>query len=413
MSENNVRIPKDFATAVKDIKLAILQTRAKAARLANAEALKLYFYVGGYISRKTRNAKWGSGAIDALSNRLQVELPGLRGFSPGNIRKMRLFFEAWAPFMSIRSLPTNELEMMPIRHLPSDEICSLPTNEIQQLPTVEFDDDFLSAFLAVGFTHHVAIFMAAKDTDERLYYVMACAKEHWNVQQLESHLRADDYHHIGALPNNFGKTLSPMALATKAVRSFRDEYLLELVNLDNVDAAHDQDVDERVLAKELVVNIEKTIAALGGSDFCFMGREKRLVVEGEELYVDLLFYHRSLQAMVAIELKMGKFRASYLGQLSQYLSVLDAVEKKPNENPSIGLLLCEKMNKPVVQLTVQGYSQPIGIATYQALKNIPQPYKMLAPVIDGVRRVMAEYKREQPAPAGVKPAKKRKTRALK
>ena len=408
-----VTIPKDFSDAVKDIKLAILQARAKAARLANAEALKLYFYVGGYISKKTRNAKWGSGAIDALSNRLQVELPGLRGFSPGNIRKMRLFFEAWAPFMSIRSLPTNELEMMPIRHLPSDEICSLPTNEIQQLPTVEFDDDFLSAFLAVGFTHHVAIFMAAKDTDERLYYVMACAKEHWNVQQLESHLRADDYHHIGALPNNFGKTLSPMALATKAVRSFRDEYLLELVNLDNVDAVHDQDVDERVLSKELVANIEKTIAALGGSDFCFMGREKRLVVEGEELYIDLLFYHRSLQAMVAIELKMGKFRASYLGQLSQYLSVLDAVEKKPHENPSIGLLLCEKMNKPVVQLTVQGYSQPIGIATYQALKNIPQPYKMLAPVIDGVRRVMAEYKHEQPAPAGAKHAKKRKTRALK
>ena len=255
--------------------------------------------------------------------------------------------------------------------------------------------------------------MAAKDTDERLYYVMACAKEHWNVQQLESHLRADDYHHIGTLPNNFRKTLSPMALATKAVRSFRDEYLLELVNLDNVDAVHDQDVDERVLSKGLVANIEKTIAALGGSDFCFMGREKRLVVEGEELYIDLLFYHRSLQAMVAIELKMGKFRAAYLGQLSQYLSVLDAVEKKPNENPSIGLLLCEKMNNPVVQLTVQGYSQPIGIATYQALKNIPQPYKMLAPVIDGVRRVMAEYKREQPAPAGVKPAKKRKTRALK
>ena len=190
------------------------------------------------------------------------------------------------------------------------------------------------------------------------------------------------------------KTLSPMALASKAVRSFRDEYLLELVNLDNVDAVHDQDIDERVLSKELVANIEKTISALGGNDFCFMGREKRLVVEGEELYVDLLFYHRSLQAMVAIELKMGKFRASYLGQLSQYLSVLDAVEKKPNENPSIGLLLCEKVNKPIVQLTVQGYAQPIGIATYQALRNIPQPYKTLAPIIDGVRKVMVEYKRE-------------------
>ena len=200
-------MPSDFVSAVKDIKLAILQARAKAARLANAEVLKLYFFVGGYISKKTRNAKWGSGAIDALSNQLQVELPGLRGFSPGNIRKMRLFFEAWVPFLSIRSLPTNELELMPIRHLASVENCSLPTNENRQMSSADFEDGFVSAFLAVGFTHHVAIFMAAKDTDERLYYVMACAKEHWNVQQLDSHLRADDYHHIGALPNNFEKAL--------------------------------------------------------------------------------------------------------------------------------------------------------------------------------------------------------------
>ncbi len=381
-------IPKDFATAVKDIKLAILQARAKAARLANAEALKLYFYVGGYISKKTRNAKWGSGAIDALSNRLQVELPGLRGFSPGNIRKMRLFFEAWAPFMSIRSLPTNELEMMPIRHLQSDEICSLPTNEIRQLPPVEFDDDFISAFLAVGFTHHVAIFMAAKDTNERLYYVMACAKEHWNVQQLESHLRADDYHHIGTLPNNFEKTLSPMALASKAVRSFRDEYLLELVNLDNVDARADQDVDERVLSKALVADVEKTIQALGGDDFCFMGREKRLIIENEEVFIDLLFYHRSLRAMVAVELKMGKFRPSYLGQLELYLSALDATVRHPDENPSIGLLLCEKMNKGFVEFAVRDKSKPLGIATYSTLRSIPKPYKTLAPVIEGVRRIL-------------------------
>lgn len=95
--------------------------------------------------------------------------------------------------------------------------------------------------------------------------------------------------------------------------------------------------------------------------------------------------------MVAIELKMGKFRAAYLGQLSQYLTVLDAIERKPNENPSIGLLLCEEVNKPIVQLTVQGYSQPIGIATYQALKKIPEPYKSLAPVIDGVRKVLVEH----------------------
>ena len=395
-------MPSDFVSAVKDIKLAILQARAKAARLANAEALKLYFFVGGYISKKTRNAKWGSGAIDALSNQLQVELPGLRGFSPGNIRKMRLFFEAWVPFLSIRSLPTNELELMPIRHLASVENCSLPTNENRQMSSADFEDGFVSAFLAVGFTHHVAIFMAAKDTDERLYYVMAYAKEHWNVQQLESHLRADDYHHIGALPNNFEKALSPMAQATRAVRSFRDEYLLELVNLDNVDARGDQDVDERVLSKALVADVEKTIQALGGDDFCFMGREKRLVFEDEEFFIDLLFYHRGLRALVAVELKMGKFRPAYLGQLNFYLSALDRLVKREDENQSIGLLLCEEMKKPVVQLAVQDVSKPIGVATYKTLKSIPQPYKTLAPVIEGVRRVMANARAESES----KPKKK-------
>jgi hypothetical protein len=112
--------------------------------------------------------------------------------------------------------------------------------------------------------------------------------------------------------------------------------------------------------------------------------------------------------MVAIELKMGDFHPGYLGQLNFYLSALDKLMKKPDENPTIGLLLCEKVNKPVVELAVQGYSQPIGIATYQALKNIPQPYKVLAPIIDGVRRVMTEYKREQSADVSGKHEKKRK-----
>ena len=209
------KLPKDFALAVKDIKLAILQARTKAARLANAEALKLYFFVGGYVSKKTRNAKWGSGAIDALSNQLQVELPGLRGFSAANIKYMRIFFDEWARWFEIRHLPSDENRqtasdedaLMPIRHLPSDELT----------------EEQITAFLSIGFTHHREILNKCATYDERWYYITACAKAPWSVEQLLRHLRADDYHHIGALPNNFEKTLSPMAQATRAVRSFRDE----------------------------------------------------------------------------------------------------------------------------------------------------------------------------------------------
>ena len=372
-------MPRDFAAAVKDIKLAILQSRARAAYVSNVEALKLYFYVGGYVSKKTRTAKWGSGAIDALSNRLQVELPGLRGFSAASIKYMRLFFDEWMKWFEIRHLASDETSLVPIRHLASDEI----------------SQDDVAMFLSVGFTHHREILNKCRGFDERWYYIRSCAQGHWTVTELLAHLGAQDYRHIGALPNNFAKTISPMAQATRAVRSFRDEYLLELVNLDNVDAIHDQDVDERVLSKSLVANIEKTIQALGGDDFCFMGREKRLVYSGEEFFIDLLFYHRGLRAMVAVELKMGKFRPSYLGQLEFYLSALDELMKKPEENPSIGLLLCEKMNKGVVEFAVRDKSKPLGIATYKTLKSIPKPYRSLAPVIEGVRRELANELKER------------------
>ena len=160
-----VSIPKDFSKAVKEIKLAILQVRAKAARLANAEALKLYFYVGGYISMKTRTAEWGSSAIDALSAQLQVELPGLRGFAPSNIKNMRIFFEAWSGVGEIRQLATAELDREAFRHLPSVEIRQLPTaemcdtenryllsSEIRPLPTGELRNDDIAAFFSIGFT---------------------------------------------------------------------------------------------------------------------------------------------------------------------------------------------------------------------------------------------------------------------
>lgn len=387
-------MPKDFSTAVKDIKLAILQARARAARVSNVEALKLYFFVGGYVSKKTRAAKWGSGAIDALSDRLQIELPGLRGFSASSIKFMRLWYEAWADWFEIRYLASNEnaYTIEPIRYLSSNELRG----------------DAVKAFASIGFTHHREVIRFCKDTDERWYYIMACAKGMWSVEELHRHLAEDDYHHAGTLANNFVATLSPMSLATAAVRSFKDEYLLDLVNLENVDARYGYETDERVLSKAMVANIEKTIAALGGDDLCFMAREKRLVFEDDEFFVDLLFFHRGLKAMVAVELKLGDFHPGYLGQLNFYLSALDKLMKKPDENPTIGLLLCETVNKPVVQLAVQGYSQPIGIATYQALKNIPEPYKALAPVIDGVRKVMVEYKSEMTAQADVKIAKKHK-----
>ena len=148
MKETKV-VPKDFSAAVKDIKLAILQARARAARVSNVEALKLYFFVGGYVSKKTRAAKWGSGAIDALSDRLQIELPGLRGFSASSIKFMRLWYEAWADWFEIRYLASKEnaYTIEPIRYLSSNELRG----------------DAVKAFASIGFTHHREVIRFCKD----------------------------------------------------------------------------------------------------------------------------------------------------------------------------------------------------------------------------------------------------------
>ena len=162
MRENVKAIPRDFSAAVKDIKLAILQARARAARASNVEALKLYFYVGGYVSKKTRTAKWGTGALDALSERLQVELPGLRGFSPASIKYMRLFYDAWSPYLEVQVEGLRQ-----IRHSASDDSApASSTIPIRHLASDEFQGEDFAAFVSVGFTHHREILGKCETLDE-------------------------------------------------------------------------------------------------------------------------------------------------------------------------------------------------------------------------------------------------------
>ena len=179
--------------------------------------------------------------------------------------------------------------------------------------------------------------------------------------------------------------------ASRAVQSFKDEYLLDFINIE--DAADSEDVDERVLETAIVNSIKQFIQSLG-PDFCFVGNQYRLVVGEEEFFIDILFYHRLLRSMVAIELKRGKFKPAYLGQLNFYLSVLDEQVKHPEENKSIGLLLCQEASRTIVELAVRDFNKPIGVATYRLGREIPKPYHVLAPMIDGVRKILTESGRE-------------------
>ena len=375
----------DIVKDVKVIKAAILKSRYIAARFANGEMLKLYFAIGGYVSQNSRNGRWGSGVIDEISRLLQKELPGLRGFSPTNMKNMRIFYEAWSPKEicqpladELRHLVTENQE----EHLHATEIV------IRQPVAGELGDNDATAFMAISFTNHMEIIYACKDIDERLFYIRKCATEFWSKRVLQQHLKANDFATQGKAVNNFSLTMPDAKQMSRAVQAFKSEYLLDFVNI--VDAADDEEtLDEPEWMMEMVSKIRRFIQALG-PDFCFMDVKKRFIVEGEEFFADLVFFHRELKCMVAVELKRGKFKPAYLGQLEFYLACLDKYVKREDENPSIGLLLCHEMNRSVVELTIGRHNTPLGVATYRTAEDVPDEYQSLRPLLDGAQRLLDE-----------------------
>ena len=169
------------------------------------------------------------------------------------------------------------------------------------------------------------------------------------------------------------------------MRSFKDEYLLDYVNID--EETDPELIDERVFCKEVVSDITKFIMAMG-KGFTVIGTNHRLLIEENEFFCDILLFNRDLNCLVVIELKRGKFKPAYLGQLLFYLSALDMLEKRQNESPSIGLLLCKELSATTVELAIQDYNKPMGVATYKTAKDIPAPYRALAPVVEEVKEIL-------------------------
>ena len=191
----------------------------------------------------------------------------------------------------------------------------------------------------------------------------------------------------GQLSNNFKQTLSVSGQALRAIRTFKDEYLLDYINVEELDARDEADIDERVLENAIIHNVKNFILTFG-KDFAFIRNQYHLDAFGENQYIDLLFFNRSLNCLVAVELKKGPFKTAYLGQLSGHLSILDGFEKKPHENPSIGLILCKDMNKSFVDYVIQDYDKPMGVATYKTSKDMSSELKEALPDIEELKRLL-------------------------
>ena len=380
IEKQNSLIP--LSQAVETIKTAILQGQYEALKGTNRIQLAVYFAIGKYLSNNTRRLPYGAGALKAISDQLLRELPGLRGYSATNLKYMRLFYEAWQ-MLDVDSSVATDNSQSTIAMAESSQESSVATDESLITKSSVVTDELQVAdnkidiyhsicipnavefpvedFFSVPFSHHVEIYQKNKDLEARYYYIHRTAREHLSVDALEKLIKQQAYEHRELMPNNFKQTISNSALARKAVMMFKDSYQLDFINTEEIGERDQQDIDEKVVEKQIIQNIKNFIMTFG-NDFTFVGNQYHLEIYGEENFPDLLFFNRELNALVVVELKIGKFKPSYLGTLTSYLQILDAKVRKPHENPSIGIILCKSANKaPCNSRPARGFSSTISM----------------------------------------------------
>lgn len=353
------KLSTQYNDAVKQIKTAILQSQAKALKGVNQEQLALYYGIGRFISQNSRAGFWGKDAIDTISRQLSTEVPGLRGFSPRNLRNMRMFYE------ELKCLDTNLADAsakLDLGNKSADESANL--DSCKSLAPLEIADIPIVAFFSIGFSHHTLILSKTKTLEERRYYIQLCSDLQLSYDALERKIAEDAYHNQGNMPNNFGMTIPDYKRAFQAIQMFKDEYLLDYINVEQL-GERDEDIDERVIENEIVHNVKNFIMTFGRG-FSYMGNQVHYDKLGHDHWVDLLFFNRILKSLVVIELKKGSFKPAYLGQLAAYLRVLDDEERIEGENPSVGIVLCKDADRAYVEYVLQDYTKPMGVATYKS-----------------------------------------------
>ena len=364
MDTLELRSSQQAIDAVNLLKTAILQSQARAANAVNQEQLALYYGVGRFLSLNTRNKNWGAGMIKSISQRLRSEIPGLRGFGETNLRNMRLFYEAWSGIESNSSVITDELNVTTSNAVGCDtQILDTDIDTIHQLRLMNLDNFPAVSFLSISFTHHMVILTHAKEWDERLFYIQYAFDRKLSIEELEKVLKKDLYHHQGQIPNNFLDTIPEYKQAYRAIQMFKDEYLLDFINVEEL-GMRDEDIDERVIEQSIVHNVKNFIMTFG-KGFTFNGSQVHYDKFGHDHWIDLLFYNRDLRRLVVFELKKGKFKTSYLGQLSSYLRILNDDDRREGEEPPIGIILCKSADKSYVEYVMQDFRQPMGVATYK------------------------------------------------
>lgn len=303
---------KNEITVAQNLIKIINDSRRNALRKVNEELINMYWQVGEFLSKESEKASFGDAYIDAIAKEIQDSFPGIKGFNRRGLYRMKQFYETY------------------------------------------IDNEFVSTMLTqISWTNHLLILSGCKNDAEREFYMRLCVQENYSKRQLERQLDSAYYERYVLSK----EMILPESVKKLGENPFLDSYVMEFLDLPN-------EFRENDLRKALIKNMKDFILELG-KDFTYIDEEYKVQVGGDDFRIDLLFYHRGLQCLVAIEFKIGKFKPEYISKLDFYLEALDRQVKKANENPSVGLLLCASKNDEVIEYSMSRTMSPLMVAEYQ------------------------------------------------
>lgn len=318
-----------YEPLVDDLKHLIQEKQYLVLKMINSETINLYWEIGKEIYRQQQENGWGKSIVQVLSKELQKELPGAKGYSAANLWRMRNFY---------------------LTYRGSEKLAPLVRE--------------------ISWSNNIVIMEKCKDDLQREFYVQMTKRYGWTKRVLTNFVEAQTYEKYLLNQTNFDTTLQTER-RIQAKLAVKDEYTFDFAELS-------PEYSEYELEMQLINNIRAFLIEMGG-DFTFMGNQYHMVVGSRDLYIDLLLFHRRLRSLVAIELKIGEFEAEYAGKMQLYLTALDEQVKLPDENPSVGIIICKSKDKTFVEYALKQTNAPIGVATYQLRKTLPEDMKAMLP----------------------------------
>ncbi len=341
---------KQFKSFVEDIKQKIKSAQYRALQAVNKEQIQLYWEIGQLIVERQEQYGWGKGIVEKLASELQAEFVGIGGFSARNLWYMRNLYKEYA------------------------------SSSILQPVVAE-----------IGWTHNILILEKCKGEHERFFYIEMVKRYSWSKNMLINAIDAETYEKTLINQQNFDDKL-PAEQAKNADLVLKDEYTFDFLNLT-------EPYTEAQLEQALISNIRDFLASMGG-DFTFVANQFIVKIDDKNYEIDLLLYHRGLQCLVAIELKVEEFKPEFAGKMNFYLSTLNANHRKPHENPSIGIIICKSKNRTVVEFALQDIQKPIGVATYTLTESLPKELASFFPsredFIERIEEITNALKKSKP-----------------